>query len=114
MSRRSFFADVVIASGASLSDAIDVTGHVIVGLSLPTIDNAALTFQVAEKSDGTFRNLYDDAGNEVVIPASTGARSVAVPAELVGWSFVKVRSGTSGAAVNQTAERTIRVQALAT
>jgi len=111
MSRRSFYGAVTILAGASLSDLIDLAGLIMVGLDVPTIDSAALTFQVCATRTGTYRDLYDDAGNEVTIPASTGARSFTAPAELVGWAFVKVRSGTTGAPVNQTLETAIIVQA---
>ena len=92
-------ANVVIADEASLSGACGIGS--IIGLIVPTLVSAALTFQVS--LDGTnFYDLYDEAGNEVVIPASTFNRAVAAPLELLEWKYVKVRSGTSAAAVNQT------------
>jgi len=93
--------DVIIADETSLSAAGALGDLSVIGLVVPTFDSAALTFQVSTVGT-TYYNLYDEAGNEVVIPASTFNRVVAAPLELRGWRFVKVRSGTSAAAVNQT------------
>lgn len=99
-----------IANGASLSDAIEVGESVVVGFQLPTIDNAALSFQGSH--DGvTYQNVFDSAQTEVQVAASTGARFVAAPAALNGLPFIKIRSGLSGAPVNQTGQRTIQVVA---
>ena len=103
-----FVGTHTIANGASLSDAVEVGESVVVGFQLPTIDNAAITFQGSH--DGvTYQNVFDSAQTEVTIVASTGARFVAAPAALNGLPFIKVRSGTSGVPVNQTAQRTIQV-----
>lgn len=99
-----------IANGASLSGEIELGNSTALGLSLPTLTSAALTFQVAESGGGTYRNLYDDAGTEVTIPASTGDRWVALPPALFsGARALKIRSGTAAAPVNQGADRAILV-----
>lgn len=96
-----------IANGASLSTAVDISGGVIVGLILDSAwDTNIITFQVS--LDGaTFVNLYDDAGNEVQVPstAAVASRAIAnagVLEKLAPWKHLKVRSGTSGSAANQT------------
>jgi hypothetical protein len=95
-----------IANGASLSDAIHVGAGTLVGIQLPTITSAALTFQGSH--DGTtFAEVVDASGNAVTYQASTGAIYIKAPADLVGVPYVKVRSGTSGAAVAQGAARSI-------
>ena len=102
--------DVLIASGGSLSAAVAVDAGEIVGISVPTIDAAGLTFQVAIA--GTYRNLYNSDGTtETAVGSSTGDRVVQAPAALkeAGAVSVKVRSGTAGTPVNQTADRTIRL-----
>lgn len=102
---------VTIANGASLSDAAEVAAGAVVALDLPTLTNAALSFQVSV--DGaTFRDLYNSDGTtETSVGATTGARVVAAPAALAGAAggYVKVRSGLTGAAVNQGAERSIKL-----
>lgn len=93
---------VTIADEASLSSAAELKFCSPVRLELPTIDSAALTFQVSE--DGTtYRNYYDEYGTEITIPASTGARIIRLnPSEWWNLRFMKIRSGTAASAVNQT------------
>ena len=95
-----------IASGQSLSDEIIVGGHGVVRLEVPTITNAALTFKVRNRPGGELRNLYDELGNEVEVPASTGDQVVQIGL-LSGIFSVVVRSGTAASPVNQGATRTI-------
>lgn len=97
---------VVIANGAALSSAADLEGGSLVGIYLPTLTSAAISFQVS--ADGTtYGDFYNSGGTEVTLgAASTGARFCQPPAGIEG-GFVKVRSGTTGATVNQGAERTI-------
>jgi len=99
---RAHTVDVVIADEASLSDSQEVGSGEIAGLAVPTIVSAALTFQGSV--DGTtFFDLYDNDGTtETAIGASTGGRFFAAPAALSSVPYLKVRSGTSAAAVNQT------------
>ena len=95
-----------IASGQSLSDEIVVGGHGVVRLEIPTITSAALTFKVRNRPGGELRNLYDELGNEVEVPASTGDQVVQIGL-LSGIFSVVVRSGTAASPVNQGATRTI-------
>lgn len=100
-------ATVSIGAGASLSGAAKIAGR-LVGIYLPAWDSAAVTFQACDTSDGTFQNVYDDAGNEESIAASTGDRYVHLnPDDWLGVNFVKCRSGTAAAAVNQTTAETL-------
>lgn len=97
-----------IAAAASLSDAIVVGDGEVVGLSVPALDAAALTFQAS--ADGTtYRDLYDSAQVEVSLASSTGGRFIQAPAALKGAAYLKIRSGTSAVPVNQTAQRLIAV-----
>ena len=101
-----------IASGASLSDEIDLGNWRHIGLVMPgTWTTASITFAVSNKSGGTFVPLYDDGGIEVTVSASQGTAvglSLAALA-LAPWRYVKIRSGTSASAVNQAGDRTIEV-----
>jgi len=105
--------DVVIANGASLSGTIDLDGgrRSLLSLQMPAVWSAAsLTFAVS--FDGTtFVPLYWDGGEYTVAAAGGAAASLGVslePSAFAGWPFVRVRSGTSGTAVNQGAARTIK------
>lgn len=105
------FRTATIANGASLSGIVNCGGLDVVGIQMPTGWTAAsISFQVSH--DGvTFQDVYDDAGAEVTITAAASRYLSLVTAlkRLGGVRFLKVRSGATGAAVNQGAERTIRI-----
>jgi hypothetical protein len=77
-----------------------------VGIQLPTFTSAALTFQ-GSADDVTYVEVVDSSAAAVTYTASTGAVYIKAPADLVGVPYIKVRSGTSGAAVAQGGARTI-------
>lgn len=101
--------DVTIPSGATgLSAAIDCQGYILVGIGMPaTWVAAAMTFQAADASDGTFRDVYDSSGTEKSVTVTADDHVVLDPANWYSVKHLKIRSGTSGTPVNQTAERTI-------
>lgn len=103
-----------IANATSLSAAVDLNGGILVAIQMPAAWTAAgLTFQGSY--DGTtFYNVYDDAGNELTLTTAAQRYLVFdgdVARNLRGIRHIKVRSGTSGAAVNQGAERVLRLVA---
>lgn len=104
-----FYGAVDIANGASLSDALNLVGHTMVGIVMPSSWTAAsLTFQAS--IDGTnYFNLFDDGGNEQTVTAAASEHLFLSPLEWIGINWIKVRSGTSGAAVNQGGARTIQI-----
>ena len=97
-----------IANGASLSDAVAISGK-LVGLVVPAAWTAAsLTFQGSV--DGVnFYNVYDDATERTIASASVVASHyIALTlTHWLGFTHIKVRSGTASAAVNQGAARSI-------
>src|SRR5438105_1968618 len=90
-----------IASGASLSGIIALFSSAFVGLLMPAAwTTAVLTFQGSY--DGTtFANLYDSGGNEVTFTVAQGNMVAGDASSFAGLSHMKIRSGTSGSAVNQ-------------
>jgi hypothetical protein len=99
---------VVIANGQSLSSAAEIGAGTLAGIQLPTITSASLSFQGS--FDGTtYVEVLDASSNPVAVSTSTGDRYLKAPADLAGVPFLKVRSGTSGAAVAQGAARTIQL-----
>lgn len=100
-------ATFTILNGASLSDAIDLAGASPIRLLMPAAwDAASITVQVS--TDGaTFYNLYDQYGVEYTIVTAVSRAIIIEPANFVGVRYVKLRSGPSGAAVNQTAQRSL-------
>lgn len=96
-----------IASGESLSGVIDCLGYTLVGLQMPAAWTAAvLTFQ-ASIDGATYADLYDEDGAEVTVQADASRAIVLDPASWAGFRYLRIRSGTSAAAVNQDAERSI-------
>jgi hypothetical protein len=101
-----------IASGATgLSDAARLGGQALCGIQLPaTWVAAALTFQVSYDGGATFVDLYDANDQEVTIAAPTQGHYLALnPGLFPGVAMVKVRSGTSGTPVDQTASRVLKL-----
>lgn len=97
---------VTISSGQSLSPTVALGSKLLVGIAMPAgWDAAAMTFQVS--IDGT--NFIELASSAAVASYTVAANQyIGVdPAIWRGVVFVKLRSGTSGAPVNQTADRVI-------
>ena len=99
-----------IANGASLSGAIDLQNARLFALHMPADWTAAnLTFSVSSNGT-TYNDLYDSDGTEVTVTAAEDRYIVITnPSRWLGIRWLMVRSGTSGAAVNQGAERLITV-----
>ena len=91
-----------IANGASLSDAVNLRGEVLVGIRMPAVwDAANLTFQVS-MDNVTYLNAYDILGAEEVVTVTAASTHIWVhPDDLAGWRWVKVRSGTVALPVAQ-------------
>lgn len=99
---------VTIASGQSLSGAAYIGAGQLVAIQMPnTWDAADLTFQGS--TDGTnFFNLFDGGGNEIDFQAAA-SEQITVD-NFRGAVWIKVRSGTSGTPVNQSAARVLTLQ----
>ena len=101
-------ANTTIISGASLGAAVDLLGGRLVAVAMPPAWTAAsLTLQASV--DGlNYYNVYDDGGTEVLIVGAANRHIVFDALNNVeGVRWVKVRSGTAAAAVNQGGTRTI-------
>lgn len=110
--RRSATIDATIASSGSLSGVVNMSGHFLAGIIMPSAwDAASLTFQACETSNGTFFDVYKDDGTELSYTVAASRYVVINPANFIEAPFIKVRSGTSSSAVNQTAERVIQILA---
>ena len=92
-----------IAQDASLSDACNLRGEILVGVRMPAVwDAANLTFQVS-MDNVTYLNAYDILGAEVVVTVTAVSTHIWVhPDDLAGYRWVKVRSGTAAIPVAQT------------
>lgn len=125
-----------IALNGSLSDAIDLQidgGHSGPGapvfIQMPAAwDAAVLTFAASDLLAGTYGKVMEtrrdgafeaaDANvivsQELKVPAAAGEIISVDPSWFRGMRFIKVRSGTAGSAVNQTAARTIKMGVVVT
>lgn len=97
-----------IAINTSLSDAVELRGGDLIRINMPAAWTAAdLTFQV-DDGDGTFRDLWMEWGWELWFNAAASLSiELSIFAMFQGLTQLKVRSGTSGAPVNQATERAI-------
>jgi len=94
-----------IASGTSLSPATGLGAKTLVGIAMPAgWDAASLTFQIS--IDGGTTWLEMAAFSAGIVASASNFISVD-PTYWRGLNNIKVRSGTSGAAVNQTADRVL-------
>ena len=97
---------VTIASGASLSAAIDLKDYSyrLVGIQMPSAwTTAGLSFQ-ASVDGSTFQEVF--SGGSAYSIAALVSQYVIVPVnDFAGIQVFKVRSGTSGTPVAQGADR---------
>lgn len=99
--------DVLVATiqnGQALSAEVDIGNKTIVGIVTPAGWLAAgLSFQVSVDGGTTWQELLDSTATAISVSSVTGAAAIAMdPTKLRGFNALKVRSGTSGAPVNQT------------
>lgn len=100
------YVPVVIANGASLSAAVNLNNRILTGIFMPAGWTAAgMSFQVSD--DGvTYYDLQTDAAEYTA--AAAAAQYIGLNnLWFFGARFVKVRSGTAAAAVNQGAARSL-------
>lgn len=94
--------EVAIGAAASLSAEIHLAGQRLFAIVVPAgWDAADITFQGAV-SGGTFFDVYDEDDAEVVVEAAASRYILLNPAKFIGLQRLKIRSGTTGAPVNQT------------
>lgn len=96
---------VTITSGTSLSGALQVDGK-LAGIIMPASwTTAALTF-LGSPDGVTYAPIYD-AGIERSVSVLAGQMVLLSLSDWLAVKFVKVRSGTAAAAVNQAADRAL-------
>jgi hypothetical protein len=104
---------VTIGSGTSLSDALDLrnSNHSVVGIQMPAAWTAAvLSFEASGDGGATYAPVEKPAdGTELSLTVEASKYYPLAPGDLYGVQMLKLRSGTSGAAVNQGADRVIRL-----
>jgi hypothetical protein len=99
----------IITAGESLSSAIDCSGGEVVRITMPPAwTEAMLTFQIS--TDGTFFNdVFDPDGFEKKVFVVPGA-AVIMPSDYSrAITFIKFRSGTRTAPVEQEFDRAFAI-----
>jgi hypothetical protein len=102
-----------IANGDSLSAAVDLAGGRLAAIVMPADwTTAALSFQGSP--DGViFSDVFDGSAERSIsssdMAAMVGKLDIMDPTEWGGIEQIKLRSGLTGAAVNQGAERSFTI-----
>lgn len=98
---------VTIAAGQSLSAIAGLDRQYLVGIAMPAQWTAAEITLQADPGDGVLRDVYGPLGTELSIPVGANRYILLEPALTAGLSSLRLRSGTSAAAVNQAAQRAL-------
>ena len=99
-----------ISAGTSLSELVYLKDHALSAIIIPAIwTTAAITLQ-ASIDGSSFFNVYTAAGTEYTVASTTANRYILIPAsDLPAVRYLYIRSGTSGAPVNQASTTTLTV-----
>lgn len=101
--------DCTIASGASLSAAVNLGEYRLTGIEIPaTFGPTTLTFQASVNGTDWF-NLYDASGTEKSVTVAVSRRVILSPADFYGIQYLKVRGGTSGSPTTVGGDRVIKL-----
>ena len=112
---------VTILSGQALSAEVNVGGLQIVGILMPAgWDTAGISLQALIRETGgatktpVWGNVQDQGGVAFLVtaPVLDSYVAIAPTVALLGLGRVRVRSGTSGTPVNQTADRVLYLACL--
>jgi hypothetical protein len=99
-----------IPAGQALSAPIATVGYGVCLVLLPAAwTDAPLTLQgsLDQGDPAAWADLYDHLGNEVVLSVAAGRALTLPPTLLLGWRWLRLRSGLAAAPVNQAAARTL-------
>ncbi|MGJ4888941.1 hypothetical protein ACQR1Y_12145 [Bradyrhizobium sp. HKCCYLRH3099] len=104
------YKSATILNGASVTSDIALGAKALIGLEMPGSWTAAnLTFRVSTDGGQNYSNLYDASGNEYTVTVAAGRYVYLDPGVFIGINMLQIRSGTSGSAVNQGADRIIKL-----
>lgn len=93
-----------------MAAGVDLQGCTPAAIEMPAAwDTANLTFSVASSLSGTYKNVYDEFGSEATVTAAASRFIRLSPADWWGLRYLKIRSGTAGTPVTQTAARIITI-----
>lgn len=97
-------------STSIMAAGIDLQGCTPAAIEMPAAwDTANLTFSVASTLTGTYKDVYDEFGSEVTVTAAASRFIRLNAGDWWGMRYLKIRSGTSGTPVTQTAARILTI-----
>jgi hypothetical protein len=102
--------EATILNGQSLSEWLDLGERRLAGLIMPAgWTAAAISFDISPDQGATAFPLFDENNAEVALTVAAGRAHAFPIGRMIGWAYIRLRSGLSGAAVNQSADRLLRV-----
>lgn len=105
------YTTVTIPINTSIMAAgVDLQGCTPAAIEMPSAwDTASITIAASKTLGGTYVNVYDQFGTEVTITAAASRFIILSPADWWAFRYIKLRSGTAGTPVTQTAARTLTI-----
>lgn len=99
-----------IANGESLSAAVDIRGHRLVAIRQPaSCEGTTFSLQASYDGGNTYEDVQTPSAEWQVTKSGTAAQFIYLDdtKAVVGPTHLKIRSGLSGAATNQTGAVTV-------
>lgn len=99
-----------IPAAQALSNAVASVGYGVCLLLMPgSWTDAPITLQASldEGEPAAWSDLHDHLGNEVALTVTAGRALTLPPTLLLGWRWLRLRSGLAAAPVNQITDRHI-------
>ena len=97
---------ITITSGQSESSVLELVSETLVGIYMPAAWDAADLAFLASSDGQSFSDIHE-FGSALTAPVAAGQYVPLDFTKFVGAAYIKVRSESGGAAVNQTAERVL-------
>lgn len=102
------YITATIISGTALSAAVPLGASTLTAISMPSgWDAAGLSFQGSPDGGTTWQEIVDTTNTAISFTVAAGTFIQVPSANWYGMNMIKVRSGTSGSPVNQTATRAL-------
>lgn len=96
------YTTVTIASGQTVSEAVDLHGYSLLGVVTPAaLTGSSMTFQ-GSVDGNTYNAIYDTSGNQLSMTVAASRFIAIAPTDLASCRYLKLVSGSS-----EGADRTI-------
>lgn len=96
MKKLSFDLSVTINDGLSVSNVVNTYGQSVVGLIIPsTLTGTQITIQSSISATGTFYNMYNTEGNQMVITFGGQGWYQLLASDLTSAQYIKLVSNVA-------------------